>query len=194
MITFHGIVLTMMRNANAAARFRTLAAAAGLALAPAVLGAQRQAPIGPEDRIRIVAPAAGLHEPVAGTVLQVRADTVVLQMNAVQMTVPISAIRTLERSAGQGSRVRYGIYGGLLGTALGYAAGQVQYRAQAGYFRDRQVHGRDSHVVEFTVAGAALGALVGALLPGERWKPAPVLQSFVPAGAGGAGVSFRVPL
>lgn len=176
-------------------------AAVALLLAAPPACAQRQGRLQPDERVRVAAPAAGLPDPIAGTVVKVHADTLTMYLGArrdsggVQVSIPIAAITRLDRSAGPRSRVTHGLLGGVLGTGLGAVAGHLHYRMQSYQVTEtgQEAGGRESLRTELTVAGAVIGGLVGALRPGERWRRAPVLASFAAgAGARGARLGLRI--
>lgn len=156
-----------------------VALAAVLAVLPSVLHAQDSQPIRPSDRLRFTAPSAGFATRVVGTVMEVRDGEMHVAVGrsptdpaAMLVVVPVAAVTQLERSQGKHSRVRTGIYGTVLGTGLGALAGVLQSRAQT-HQTDQfdRTRGRESHVTEIAIAGAAIGTAVGVLLPGERWRP-----------------------
>jgi hypothetical protein len=154
-----------------------LYAAALLLLVPRAGNAQAQ-PLQPDQRIRIVAPEAGFPHPIAGTVVAVRGDTLLMQVGprssatGVQVSLPVSSIVQLERSAGPRNRATYGLFGLALGTGLGAAAGHLHYRMQAVYTDGVTESGRESLRPQLTVAGALIGTVVGVMLPGEQWNRA----------------------
>ncbi|HEX2208896.1 MAG TPA: hypothetical protein VHG93_14550, partial [Longimicrobium sp.] len=77
-----------------------------------------------EQRVRITAPAAGLTQPTTGTVVGFRGDSVLLQLRAAQVQVPMGAISRIERSRGR-SHVWTGVAGALIGGAAGYGAAKI---------------------------------------------------------------------
>lgn len=179
---------------------RTALFAAALLLLPHAGVAQAQ-PLQPDQRIRIVAPQAGFPSPVAGTVVAVRGDTLLMQLGprrnptGVQISLPLSSIVQLERSAGPRNRATHGLFGLALGTGLGAAAGHLHYRMQAVYTDGVTESGRESLRPQLTVAGALIGTLVGVMLPGERWTRARLgdwitLDATPPAE--GTGLGLRV--
>lgn len=178
---------------------RCIALAAVLLLLAGPAAAQDR--LQPDERVRVVAPAAGFAQPIVGTVVGIYADTLRMRLGprgdagAVQVSVPVATITRLERSAGQGSRATHGLLGAVVGTGLGAVAGQLQYRMQSHHVdRLGEVSGRESLRTELTIAGAVIGTAVGVLLPGERWRRVPVLGSLASAGAGqpGAALGFTI--
>ncbi|HEX2208182.1 MAG TPA: hypothetical protein VHG93_10910 [Longimicrobium sp.] len=160
--------------------------AAALLLAPTAMAAQSQDRVQPDERVRIVAPSAGYDEPVAGTVVELRADTLTLQLGpqreaaGVQVAVPVATIMRLERSAGPGNRVTHGVLGTVIGTGAGAAMGLFHYKLQSVQILEQtgeEIGGREDWRVPITVAGAVIGTVVGVLMPGERWVRVPVLDA-----------------
>jgi hypothetical protein len=178
-----------------------VALAALLAVLPAVLHAQDSEPIRPSDRLRFTAPSAGFATRVVGTVMEVRDGEMHVALGrsptdpaGMLVVVPVTAVTQLERSGGPRSRVRQGIYGTVLGAGLGALAGALQSRMQT-HQTDQfdRTSGRESHVTEITIAGAAIGATVGALLPGERWRPVGTTAlSLDRTASRGAGLGIRL--
>lgn len=156
-----------------------VALAAALALLPSVASAQDSGAIRANDRLRFTAPSAGFATRVVGTVVEVRDGELHVALGrsptdpaAMLVVVPVASVTQLERSGGPRSRLQYGVYGGVLGAGLGALAGVLQSRMQT-HQTDQfdRTSGRESHVAEITIAGAVIGATVGAILPGERWRP-----------------------
>ena len=136
---------------------------------------------------------------VIGTVAATRGDTLFVTTARPGSTVPIARVdmRSLEvrvrRSRGRGA-----VTGALVGAGVGGAVtlGYAAYTA-----------GPESMGPGFALvigplivipATTAVGAAVGALLPGRRWSPAgrwePVADVPVTIGIGGTGLSMRVRL
>lgn len=174
-----------------------------LALPQSIHG-QQQGRLQPGERVRVVAPAAGVSDPIAGTVVELRRDTLTMQLGsrtrptAVQVSIPVTAVTRLERSAGARNRVANGVLGVVAGTGLGAVAGQLHYRMQSYQVTEvgEEREGRESLRTELTVAGAVIGTVVGVLLPGERWRRVPVLGSLTAGGSGGTGtrLGFRIAM
>jgi hypothetical protein len=172
--------------------------AAVLAVLPAALAAQESAPVRPSDRLRFTAPGAGYDRPVTGTVVEVSGGDLHVALGrpndprALLVVVPVASITQLERSAGRGSRALQGTYGAVAGAGFGALAGVLQSRLQAHEVDNLgRPLDRESHVVETTLAGAAFGALIGVVLPGERWRPLGTSSAFTasaPSGRAGLGV------
>jgi hypothetical protein len=155
-----------------------LVLATALAVLPPALAAQEPAAVRPNDRLRFAAPSAGFATPVAGTVIEVRDGElhVVLGRSAddpagLLVVVPVRAVTSLERSGGRRSRLQYGLYGMGLGTGLGLLAGELHSRIEHRKVEYVDPTNVTTYSTEITIAGAAIGAVVGALLPGERWRP-----------------------
>ena len=168
-----------------------------LVLAASPLGAQVN--VQAEQRVRITAPSAGLIAPTAGQVIGVSGDTVLLQVSAAQLFVPMAAISRVEVSRGR-NRLPTAILGALAGTAGGMAAAKRMDR-DAGV--DRVIEPcefspecpSEIHVMEVdrfgareraraTAIGTVLGLGVGLLLAPERWKRVPLYAGSPAAGRG----------
>ena len=165
--------------------------AVGLVMIPAGVAAQDPAPLRPNDRLRFTAPSAGYAERVAGTVVEIRDGELHLLLggrddpSATRVAVPVSSITRLERSRGRGSHVLHGVLGAVGGAGLG-AVGGVLHRTIQEDMTPRlgRKHQPQSYLVESTLAGAAVGLVLGALLPGERWRPLGVPASLFVSGTG----------
>ncbi|HEX8430319.1 MAG TPA: hypothetical protein VF625_03490, partial [Longimicrobium sp.] len=90
-----------------------------LLLLPRPGAAQEHIRLEPEERIRLVAPKAGIGRARAATVLQMHGDSVLIQLNGLQRDVALSQIQSLEISRGTGSRKRWALTGGAIGTVVG---------------------------------------------------------------------------
>jgi hypothetical protein len=178
-----------------------VALATALAVLPSVLLAQESDAVRPHDRLRFAAPSAGFATPVVGTVMEVTNGELHVAVGrsptdpaGMLVVVPVAAVTQLERSGGPRSRVRQGIYGTVLGAGLGALAGVLQSRMQT-HQTDQfdRTSGLESHVTEITIAGAAIGTTVGALLPGERWRPlGTAALSLDRTASRGAGLGIRL--
>lgn len=166
-----------------------------LSLAPPRALAQEAEPR-PSQVVRVTAPGDGWITPVKATVLEAGDQTLLLDVQGVQMQVQRVAITRLEISDGKRNRAVWGAYGAGLGLGLGYAAGRLhrQFSVQdsvripcitspncpRGY-----THGDPEYDTRQTVAllaaGSAIGAFVGALLPGERWRTVDLRSALLPA-------------
>ena len=192
-------------------RTSLLACALGAVLAASPARAQQPSTttLAPDQRVRIALPVEGGYRRVAGTVLEARGDTILLEVRGMQEKVALSSVHTLEISRGRRSRLRDGLTGGVLGTAVGAGLGiylrENAHRTRVLRHRDLcTVPGdpstcvRESYVatvqaplfttIGVSLAGTALGALAGAMLPGDRWQVVPRPGS----SASPAGVSLAV--
>ena len=171
--------------------------AAALALLPSVLCAQDTL-VHADQRIRFVAPGAGYVTPVTGTVVEVRGEDLHLTLaepEGMLVVVPVSSITRLERSEGRRSRVRYGAYGLAQGTALGAVAGEGHSRLRSRWAGFPDPDSLDTYATEFTLAGALIGAMVGALRPGEQWRsvgPASLSVASSVSAGGAPALSLRI--
>lgn len=158
----------------------TFAVAVAAALLAAPAAAQNTLPLRPEQRVRIVAPAAGLTQPTVGTVVEMRGDTALLQMAASQLAVPVADIISVEWSRGT-SRLGGALLGGVIGAGLGYVASNA--RAEVARSNNRDLS--DSRRLLFAGAGAAAGLFLGGLIGEERWGRVPLYAGAAPGGSGG---------
>ena len=140
---------------------------AALLVVPTTSTAQLPAP---GTRIRITAPQIPLHRQT-GTVLWSDGDSLVLSGSGHRRwNVPPALISGMDISRGRQARTVVGL---LIGTGVGLAVGFVT-------FSGTQCEGSGDSYGQMcwagraatTVAGAGLGALIGALVRKERWVPA----------------------
>lgn len=146
------------------------------------LRAQQDVSVQPGERVRVTAP--NLQRQV-GTVVAVRADTLVFQARGAELPVPlpIPEVSRLQVSQGRQSPIR----GALIGTGVGALAG---YGIAAAMVAGDECDASDCLSVRdvaafFAWAGATVtGGIGGALLAAntERWVSVP-LASLAPAGA-----------
>lgn len=170
-------------------------AAALLALNPLRTVAQEAEPR-PSQVVRVTAPGDGWITPVKGTVLEASDETLLLDVQGVQMQVQRVAITRLEISDGKRDRTQWGAYGAVLGLGLGYAAGRLhrQFSVQDSVripcpkspncprgFTYGDPEYDTGQTLGLLVAGTAIGAFVGAMLPGERWRTVNLRSALVPA-------------
>lgn len=179
-------------------RFYVVLAAAVLASLPSRACAQDTATVRAGDRLRFSAPGAGFADRIAGTVVEVREGTLYFRLGATgdpgatPVAVPVSAIRGLERSEGRRSRVLHGVYGAVAGAGLGAGTGLLHHAIQQQPRFSKHPPPR-SYVQQTTLVGTAAGVLVGALLPGERWRPVAVPAARVGVEwSAGPGLAVRV--
>ncbi|HEX2078257.1 MAG TPA: hypothetical protein VHG08_11130 [Longimicrobium sp.] len=150
------------------------------ALLAAPAGAQNAVDLRPEQRVRIVAPAAGITQPTVGTVVEMRGDTALLQMTASQVAVPVADITSIEWSRGT-SRLGGALIGGVIGGGVGYVAAGARTEVARS---NRRELGSDTRLL-FAGAGAAAGVFLGSLIGEERWRRVPVYAGAAPGGSGG---------
>lgn len=177
-------------------RRAAVAVALALLLLAPLRGLAQEAEPRPSQVVRITAPGDGWITPVKGTVLAATGETLLLDVQGVQMQVQRVAITRLEISEGKRNRAAWGAYGAGLGLGLGYAAGRLhrQFSVQdsvripcitspncpRGYTHgDPQYDTRQTTAL--LAAGAAIGAFVGAMLPGERWRTVDLRSALLPA-------------
>lgn len=160
--------------------------------------AQQDAPVRAEQVVRVHAPAAGLRRPTIGTVVDVRGDTVMLQVAQPdpirggsmlqQRAVPLRDVYRMEVAAGSASRARGSVLGAAIGTGAGLAATALHMRFSARRRVDvpcedttpipecplipktRFVEYPRERIVGITLAGTVLGTAAGAVFSGRRWR------------------------
>jgi hypothetical protein len=170
-----------------------------LLLVPCPVAAQSHIRLEPEQRIRLVAPEAGIGRARAATVLQMHGDSVLIQVNGMQRTVALADIQGLETSLGKGSRKRWALTGGAIGTVVGSGAALW---ARNNWLREVPVDvpGGVKHYSErysntvlagVAVTGTVLGVAIGALYPSDRWERVP-LRAGAAATESGVGVGFTL--
>ena len=148
---------------------RTLVYAASLMLlfAPASAEAQRVASLAPGERVRVTIPDSLRQAPLLrrtrsliGTVARATNDTMYLQFGTPDtLRIPVPMLRYLEVSEGA-SRVRSAASQALaFGVALAVVGSQSAEAAQE----------RRDRALVFGFSGFALGAVIGAVSPYERW-------------------------
>jgi hypothetical protein len=152
--------------------------ALALSLAPcASLVAQDVAKL-PEagQRIRVSASALGIAE-LAGTLVSLGPDTLVIAAAHRQLEIPTSAVTRIDVSRGRkstaGKGALIGVAGGLLvGGAIGYISCSAAV-SPATCFESQE--GAQLGFLLMTAGGGALGALTGALVGSsirrDRWEP-----------------------
>jgi len=174
-----------------------------------------QAPVEPEQEVRVLAPSVGLGRPTIGTVLDTRGDTLVIQTTGydpaspdrmmTQRDVPLADVWSLEVPTGSRARVRGILVGGLAGTALGLAAALVDRELSIKAGEEDRCTVDDfscvdpfstypgSRSVAITLSGTAVGLAAGALWPGRRWRHVlPVTPQASVEADGGVTVSGTV--
>jgi hypothetical protein len=170
-----------------------------LLLVPCPVAAQGHIRLEPEQRIRLIAPEAGIGRARAATVLQMHGDSVLIQLHGMQRNVALADIQGLETSLGNGSRKRWALTGGAIGTVVGSG---VALWARDGWKRKIPVPGQglDNDITErypntvlagVAVTGTVLGVAIGALYPSDRWERVP-LRAGAAATESGVGVGFTL--
>lgn len=149
----------------------------------------------PGERIRITIPSRGM-TPLSGTLIAVRADSLLLDTGAEKLSVPRSLVARLEVSRGkrsQGGRgALIGLAGGLtLGGIIGYAACNAT-TSPASCF-ESQEGSQYYFLVTWAISGAAgalLGAVIGGRVRGERWQVVPLVGAAL-GSPGHLGIGIR---
>lgn len=191
------------------ARRTVVALAAALLLLNPLRAPAQEAEPRPSQVVRVTAPGDGWIAPVKGTVLEASDETLLLDVQGVQMQVQRVAITRLEISEGKRNRAVWGAYGAVLGLGLGYAAGRLhrQFSVQDSTripctqspncprgFKYGDPEYDTGQTVALLVAGTAIGAFVGAMLPGERWRTVNLHSAFVPADPRRARLALSVAI
>jgi len=173
-----------------------LGAAAG-AGAPALRAQGSQPEAG--TRVRVFAPGV-LPRPVAGRVVRVTPDTVVLQTRAdASVAVPLAAAERMERSLGRShswGAVRGFAYGALAGgTAMGVAVlGGAEFCIYISCLNNN-LAGATGGALIGAALGAPVGAVIGGVLGVEQWQtigPGPRVRALHVSPAG-IVVSVAIP-
>jgi hypothetical protein len=179
--------------------------------------AQDLSTLRPEQRVRVQAPGLNIHSRTAATVIEVRRDTLVVQIGSrnrvtgealgVQTALPFTEITRLEVSQGKGNRARNAAFGLVVGTAAGAAAAVLHDRLSIGPtdsvrvpcqigvdcpfgYRNGPPEPDSREKVIITGVGAGLGLLFGALFPADRWIAVPVRPRVRVVPAGGSGTEM----
>ena len=187
-------------------RAAAAAVAALLSLTPVRTVAQ-EAELRPRQVVRVTAPGDGWTSPVKGTVVEANAESLLLDVQGVQMQVQRVAITRLEVSEGKRDRLQWGAYGGALGLGLGYAAGRLHQSFSVqdsvrvhcipspacprGFWNEPPEYDA-GQTVAMLAAGTVIGALVGAILPGERWRSVNLRSALAPAGPGNGRLALSL--
>jgi hypothetical protein len=155
-----------------------------VALFPSWLLAQTaEAPVPPGIRVRVTAGSAPNAAQV-GVLGELEPDALVLHRSGLDpLTIPLPDVVKLEISRGEKG---HWLAGTLIGTAVGIGAGLLIANATSvtdeeprdpltGFAAAVSEQGMDMSIVMIsTVAGAGLGALVGALIKTEKWETVPI--------------------
>lgn len=142
-----------------------------------------------EQRVRIVAPTAGLTAPTTAVVVGIERDTAVLQIAQSQLQVPLAAISRIEHSRGT-RRAGTAAVGALLGAGAGYLVAnarkdvartdtlkepcETSLECPLGFqFVFVKRHDSGDHALTMGSA-AVLGLAIGAFLGAEQWERVPL--------------------
>lgn len=164
-------------------KIRTILCSAAVLMA-AGAPLQSNAQVTEGQRVRIVSPANGYHEPTGGTVMLVMPDSIVLGIRTLQHTIALEDIDRLQVSAGKNARLSEVGIGLLAGATTGFAVGWLQHTISGPLEGEAENNPDEDLRPMFLVGGTVIGALVGLLGPGDRWTSVPVNFSAGPHGAG----------
>lgn len=181
--------------------------------------AAQQAPVQPDQVVRVQAPAAGLRGLTIGTVVDVRGDSVTLQLSQrdtirggevlQQRAVALRDVHRMEVAVGTASRTRGAVLGTAIGTGAGLAAAALHMRfsnrpsesVPCDYIADplclpesRLLPYEREKFVGITVAGTLLGTAAGAVFSGRRWRhvyPVAPAAGSAPGGGLELGATLR---
>ena len=157
--------------------------------------------IDPGDRVRVTAPSLDLDKDV-GTVAALVADTFVVELEdqADALDVPLSEVTRLEVHQGHKSRAGTGaLIGAGAGAATGVTVALVDCAGDECHLDGSDVTGAVVLVLGAggALAGAGLGALIGAAIKTDRWELVPLDRIRVgrsPAAPDGVAVSVTLRL
>ena len=146
--------------------------------------AQEEPPVTPGDRVRIKAPTISTRQ-FEGEVVALRSDTLIIDAriwergrmqwrDQPQAKIPVASVDRIDISRGKKSNVGKGaITGGLIGAGIGLVIG-IGAAAEDGGFFDFGPEVVPAAVLAVGAYGAGIGALIGLIMPGERWEEVPV--------------------
>jgi hypothetical protein len=159
----------------------------------ATVGAQAAAAqVSPGSRVRVRIDSPPPPHVVIGTVQSIDADTLALapEGNGAVEHIPVSAIGQLEVSRGRDVVASHV----LIGAGLGALAGGAVAAATSSCASGEWFCLKGLAIMGGVVLGGGVGAVVGALIKGEKWRNVPLQPtvSFAPLPGGGAGVSVRI--
>jgi hypothetical protein len=145
-------------------------------------------------RVRITAPDLD-HSRLIGEVERVDRDTLVINIEASQIAVPMASVNRIEISRGIKSNTLRGVlYGGLAGGLVGGTATAASNDSESLFY------GMDIFIGTAIgmVIGAGSGALIGWGVQTEHWEeqPLPLSLAFAPLGGGdyALGVILKFPI
>lgn len=126
--------------------------------------------LAPGRRIRVTAPSAQLARQV-GAVIRADADTLVFGEATRRWAIARPLITSLEVSGGRHGHTLIGL---LAGTGAGLAFGLIAFAPGSNACTGSGDYEKNcmAYRAGTTLAGAGLGALVGALIRTEKWTPA----------------------
>ncbi len=173
------------------------------------LAAQQESTVAPGSRIRVSAPTVS-SRPIVGEVVAVHSDTLVIDASAwvrgrtqwerlEEAEIPLGSLTRLEVSQGKKSNVGKGaLIGGLVGAGVGLALGLAASAEDSEGFAPVGPEGAGDVLGVSAIMGglgAGIGALIGAISPGERWKEVPLDRlriDVTPVASGALGMGVRL--
>lgn len=173
--------------------------------------AAAQSVVTPGQRVRVVFQEGGFSRRTAATVLEVRGDSLTLQWNDAdtrfQRTLLVTELQSLEVSRGKGRPVRWGTVGAVGGATAGLAL-SVLDKEWWNKFEEgpafegctppcnvyRPVPYPEWRRWTLVTGGLAVGAILGAVIPGDEWTRVrlDVAPSTAGNGATAVGVTLRL--
>jgi hypothetical protein len=149
----------------------------------------------PGTRIRLRAPAAVAGQLTGVVIARSNDSLTVSRSNAMPVTVPFTALTSLEVSRGK-SHGRGALKGALWGGGVFLVLGLVLPIEECDESTPSNICGDESRaegVVWATTSGALTGALVGAIIGAERWERAalPLRVGVRPLSGGALSVAVR---
>lgn len=172
----------------------------GLTVAPlATIAAQQASPVKAGDRVRIIAPNVS-GSPFVGTVVALEADSLVVHDSMDTWRLSLASVEQVDLSQGRKSHALLGagiglLVGGGVAFAVLYTGGSTGLCDQSAN-QDAMDSGACIGLTALGgVAGAGLGAIIGGLIPTERWQDIPLERlrvSLRPRAGGRLGLALAV--
>jgi len=172
------------------------------AVAPTEILSQDKPSIKPGSRVRVTAPSV-FDKRVAGTVSEVKSDTLAVSVEegVSVLLVSLKDVTRLEVSHGRRSHAGLGAkIGAMTGFVTGFVLVVATYEECTGFCPAPDPGPVGTAAIAglaFGIGGAALGAIVGALIKTDRWEEIPLDELRIepsPVAADGVSVSASIGL